>query len=251
VSRLKGLALPLALALAWQIAAMASGMESDTLSKPSDIVAALLAGLADGSLLAATARTLAAGCGGLLIGATLGIGVGLAFGLLPPLSRLLRVTVEALRPVPAVAILPIVLLAFGFGYRLEIAIVAFACFFPILILTEHAMGQIAPRLIEVARVLRLSRAQQVGKIVVPASLPRMFVALRLGAGIALIVAVTVEVAANPMGLGYRLMTAAQSLRPADMFATLVWVGLIGWTLNRAMLALEAWLFPQFAARGTP
>jgi ABC-type nitrate/sulfonate/bicarbonate transport system permease component len=47
-----------------------------------------------------------------------------------------------------------------------------------------------------------------------------------------------------MGLGYRLMTAAQSLRPADMFATLIWVGFIGWALNRALLAVEARLFAR-------
>ena len=242
MTRLRGLALPLALVLMWQIGAAAFGVQSDTLSKPSDIALALVAGLGDGSLLGASVRTLAAAGGGLLVGAALGVLFGLAFGLLPPLSRLMRVTVETLRPIPAVAILPIALLAFGFGYRMEIAIVAFACFFPMMILTEHAIGQIAPRLMEVARVLRLTVAQRVAKIVVPASLPRMFVALRLAAGIALIVAVTVEVTANPMGLGYRLMTAAQSLRPADMFATLIWVGFIGWALNRALLAVEARLF---------
>ena len=242
MTRLKGLALPAALVLVWQSAAMALGVQSDSLSRPSEIVVALVSGLADGSLLAASGRTLAAAMGGLLIGAALGALFGLAFGLLPPLSRLMRVTVEALRPIPAVAIMPIALLAFGFGYRMEIAIIAFACFFPIMILTEQAIRHIAPQLIEVARVLRLSTADRIAKIVVPASLPRLFVALRLAAGIALIVAVTVEVAANPMGLGYRLMTAAQSLRPADMFATLVWVGLIGWGLNRALALLEARLF---------
>ena len=145
------------------------------------------------------------------------------FGLIPPVSRLLRLTVEILRPVPAIAIVPIALLIFGFGYRLEIAIVAFACFFPLLILTESAVRQIAPRLIEVSRVLRLGQTQRLTKIVLPASLPRIFVALRLAGGVALIVAVTVEIAANPMGLGYRLMVAGQSLRPADMFATLIWI----------------------------
>jgi ABC-type nitrate/sulfonate/bicarbonate transport system permease component len=248
MSRAKGLVIPVALILLWQAATMVFGVHGDTLSKPSDIVAALAAGLADLSLPAATARTLTAAFGGLLLGGALGILCGLAFGLLPPLSRLMRVTVEALRPVPAVAILPIALLAFGFGYRMEIAIIAFACFFPMMILTEHAIREIAPRLMEVASVLRLSLAQRVAKIVVPASLPRIFVGLRLASGIALIVAVTVEVTANPMGLGYRLMTAAQSLRPADMFATLIWVGLLGWALNRTLLALEARLFAPGAAR---
>jgi ABC-type nitrate/sulfonate/bicarbonate transport system permease component len=248
MSRAKGMVLPVALIALWQAAAAIFGVESDTLSKPSDIAVALVAGLADGSLLAATGRTLAAACGGLLLGGALGVLFGLMFGVLPPMSRLMRVTVEVLRPIPAVAILPIALLAFGFGYRMEIAIVAFACFFPMMVPTEHAIRQIAPRLMEVARMLRLTLVQRVAKIVVPASLPRILVGLRLAAGIALIVAVTVEVTANPMGLGYRLMTAAQSLRPADMFATLIWVGLIGWALNHALVLIEARLLVHGGAR---
>ena len=137
---------------------------SDTPSTPSDDRFALV-GRPRRRLAARRerAQTLAAAGGGLLVGAALGVLFGLAYGLLPPLSRLMRVTVETLRPIPAVAILPIALLAFGFGYRMEIAIVAFACFFPMMILTEHAIGQIAPRLMEVARVLRLTVAQRVAR----------------------------------------------------------------------------------------
>jgi len=95
----------------------------------------------------------------------------------------------------------------------------------------------------VARALRLSFGARVFKIVVPAVVPRLFVALRLAAGIALIVAITVEIAANPMGLGARLMQASASLRPADMFATLFWVAFLGWLLNWGMLRLQELLFP--------
>ncbi len=239
---IKGFVAPIVLLVVWEIAATVSAMNSDTLSKPSDILIALAHGLADGSLLAATGRTLAAGGAGLLLGAALGAITGLLFGLIPRVWLLMRITVEILRPIPAIAVTPIALLFFGFGYALEIAIVAFAVFFPMTILTEAAIRQIAPRLMEVSKVLRLSAAQRVAKIVLPAALPRIFVALRLASGIALVVAVTVEIAANPMGLGYQLMLAAQSLRPADMFATLVWVGLIGWALNLALLRAEFKLF---------
>lgn len=244
----KGFALPVLLLVLWQGWAMVFGIHSDTLSAPADIVAAFVTGMADGSILAATLRTLGAAGGGLLIGAGLGVVVGFLLGLLPPLSRLMRVTVEVLRPVPAVAILPIALLVFGFGYAMEMAIIAFACFFPVMILTEAAIRQITPRLMEVARVLKLDTAQRTTKIVLPAILPRLFVALRLAAGIALIVSVTVEIAANPQGLGYRLMLAGQSLRPADMFATLFWVGLIGWTLNWGLIRAETRLFPFHSLR---
>ncbi|HWU61283.1 MAG TPA: ABC transporter permease subunit [Ensifer sp.] len=246
---LKGFALPIAFLVLWQVWAMVVGLHSDTLgAAPVDIAVAFLAGIRDGSILDATGMTLTAAAGGLAMGAALGILAGFLFGLLPPLSRLSRITVEVLRPVPAVAILPIALLVFGFGYAMEIAIIAFACFFPVMLLTEAAIRQITPRLMEVARVMRLSSVQRTSKIVFPAVLPRLFVAFRLAAGVALIVSVTVEIAANPQGLGYRLMLAGQSLRPADMFATLFWVGLIGWALNWALVRTEKKLFPFHSLR---
>ena len=85
-----------------------------------------------------------------------------------------------------------------------------ACVWPLLILTRAAVAGVEPRLMEVARALRLGLAARVFKIIVPAALPRIFVAFRLAAGIALIVAVTVEIAVNPLGLGEGIMTAGQA-----------------------------------------
>ncbi|SOC81856.1 NitT/TauT family transport system permease protein [Ensifer adhaerens] len=245
---LKGLALPLLLLVLWQVWASLMGIQSDTLAAPLDIARAFVVGLSDGSILSATGMTLTAAGGGLLIGTGLGIVAGFLFGLLPPLSKLARITVEVMRPIPAVAILPIALLVFGFGYAMEMAIIAFACFFPVMLLTEGAIRQITPRLMEVARVMRLTALQRTFKIVLPAVLPRLFVALRLSAGIALIVSVTVEIAANPQGLGYSLMMAGQSLRPADMFAILFWIGVIGWGLNWVLVKTELKLFPFHSLR---
>ncbi|MBT9386789.1 ABC transporter permease subunit [Pseudooceanicola sp. CBS1P-1] len=239
---MKGAVLPLGLVLAWQGTATVFGLQSDTLSDPLQVLAALAAGLGDASILRATVQTVGAAAAGLMLGAGLGAVTGLVCGLLPVLSRLLRLLIEVLRPVPAVAMIPIALLVFGFGARLEISVVGFACFFPMLILTETAVRGLHPLGRDVARMLRLSLPQRVVKMVLPAILPRLFVALRLCAGIALIVAVTVEISSNPMGLGYRLMLAGQSMRPADMFATLLWIGLLGWGLNLALVRAEHWLF---------
>jgi NitT/TauT family transport system permease protein len=94
----------------------------------------------------------------------------------------------------------------------------------------------------VSRVLRLSPVGRVTKIVLPAALPRYFVAFRLAMAVALIVAVTVEIAANPLGIGYELMQASQSLRPDLMFAMVLWIGLIGWALNSLLLFAQRRLF---------
>ena len=196
----------------------------------------------DGTLLLATQQTLLAALGGLAIGGGLGLIVAILFGLFARLAQLMRFTVETVRPIPSVAIIPVAMLIFGFGYRLEMSIVAFACFWPVMIIGQSAVAGIEPRLDEVGRALRLNLWARVTKIVLPAALPRFFVAFRLAAGAALIVAVTVEIAVNPLGLGYGLMLAQQTLHPDQMFALLIWVGIIGWGFNALLLFAQRRLF---------
>jgi len=241
----RALALPAALVALAEIGARAHG-PSDSIAPPSAVVSALLEALADGSLAGATRDTLVSAFGGLAIGAGLGLALGVMLGSLRPLDRLLEPTIELMRPIPSVAVIPIALVALGFGYRLEIAIVAFACVWPLLLLTRAAVRGVEPRLIEVARALRLSPLQRTAKIVAPAALPRIFVALRLAAGISLVVAVTVEIAVNPQGLGYGVMTAGQALRPDMMLAYVVWIGIVGFAFNAALVLAQRRLFGKAA-----
>ena len=241
---MKGLLLPALAVIAAELAARLVGISSDSLAAPSDAVVALVHALGDGSLLAATGQTLGAALAGLGLGAGFGLLVAAIVGLSPAAARLLLLPIEFLRPIPSIALLPLALLVFGFGMRLEFSVVAFASFWPMVIVGGGAIGQVEPQLIEVARVLRLGWAARVVKIVLPAALPRLFVALRLSAGVALIVAVTTEIALNPFGLGFAMMEAEQTLRPALMFAILIWIGVLGWGLNQALLLAQRRLFGQ-------
>lgn len=239
------LALPAVLLVLAEIGARAGG-PSDTIAPPSEVLVALFGALADGSLLVATRDTLASAFAGLAIGAAIGLSLGVLFGSVSALDRLTELSVELVRPIPSVAVIPIALVALGFGYRLEIAIVAFACLWPLLVLSRSAVAGVEPRLIEVARVLRLGPFARIFKIIAPAALPRIFVAFRLAAGISLVVAVTVEIAVNPMGLGAGIMTAGQALRPDAMLAYLLWIGIIGFGLNAALTFAQNRLFGQAA-----
>jgi ABC-type nitrate/sulfonate/bicarbonate transport system permease component len=158
----KALALPLALLVAVEVWARATHLQSDSLAPPSEIAMALAGAFADLSILAATRDTLFSAFAGLAIGTVIGLALGIAFGISDTLNRLMEVTVESIRPIPSIALLPIALIALGFGYRMEIAIVAFACVWPILILSRAAVRSIEPRLMEVARALRLPPAHPGG-----------------------------------------------------------------------------------------
>lgn len=245
--RVKALILPVAALGAFELWARMVHLQSDSVAPPSDVLLALGEAFADGSILIATRDTLFSAFVGLIVGSVTGLILGVAFGIFETLDRLMEVTVESIRPIPSIALLPIALIALGFGYRMEIAIVAFACVWPMLILSRAAVRDIEPRLMEVARVLRLSPGQSVRSIVIPAALPRIFVAGRLAAGIALIVAVTVEIAINPLGLGAGIMLAQQALRPDLMLAYLVWIGLLGYALNAGLMAAQRRLFSYAGA----
>ena len=239
---MKGLALPLLLIVAAELAARTLGLASDSLAAPSDIALALAQAVADGRLFLWSAQTVGMALAGLVLGGGSGVAVGLLIGLSPAAARFLHLPIEFLRPIPSVALLPIALLVFGFGLRLEIAIVAFACFWPMLIIGSAAVAGVERRLLEVGRVLGLGPLARVTKIVLPAALPRLFVAFRLAASVSLVVAVTVEIALNPFGLGYAMMYAQETMRPALMFAVLVWVGLVGWAVNGLLLVAQTRLF---------
>lgn len=225
----------LALLEAW---ARTIGRQSDALAPPTAALRAFWRAALDGSLWQATAFTLGSAALGLLLGAGLGLVLGTALGLSKRLAGMSFLTVELLRPLPSVALIPLAMLVFGFGVRMELSVVAFATFWPTLVLVQAAVRQTEPVLLEVARALGLTPVQQVLKIVLPAMVPRLFVALRLAVAIALVVAVTVEIAANPHGVGYAMSLAQQSLDPAGMLAWLLWIGVLGYAVNAAMLRLQ-------------
>lgn len=216
----------------------AAALGSDSLAPPSAAAKAFAGAAMDGSLWQATGFTLGTAALGLLLGAVLGIALGLVLGLSRRAAQLGSMSIEVLRPVPSVALIPLAMLGFGFGVRMELAIVAFATFWPLLVLVQAAVQQVEPRLLEVSRVLGLSARERAFKIVLPAIVPRLFVALRLGVAVALVVAVTVEIAANPNGMGYAMMIAQQSFDPALMLAWLGWIGVVGFAINAGMLLLQ-------------
>ena len=236
--RLRPWAVPMLLLGTLELYARTVAAGSDAIAPPSAALVAWLGALRDGSLWQGTLFTLGSAALGLLIASLLGVAGGLLLGRSRRADASSTLTVELLRPIPSVALIPLSMLVFGFGLRMETAVIAFAAFWPMLILTRAAVRQVEPRLLEVSRMLGLSGWQRGVKIVLPACVPRLFVALRLGVAIALVVAVTVEIAANPHGMGYAMMIAQQGLDPALMLAWLGWIGVVGYVINALALKLQ-------------
>lgn len=221
----------------WELSSRIGLLTLESLSRPSDILVAGYSSLRDGSLLFATLQTCEAALLGLAIAAATGVALGAVLGLFPTTERIAGPTIEALRPIPAIAFMPLALMMFGFGVALEASIVAYACVWPILIVTIAAVRAIEKRLLDVAAVLELPVWKQLVKIVLPAAFARINVGLRVAAAISLVVAVTVEIVLNPRGLGYHLILAEQSLQIGLMWAQLVWLCLLGYVLNLVLRQL--------------
>ena len=228
---LVGAIIPVAFLIGWEASTRSGLLTLESLSRPSDILMAGYAALRDGSLLLATMQTCETALLGLAIAAIAGIVIGAVLGLSSTAERIIGPTIEALRPIPAIAFMPLALMMFGFGVGLEASIVAYACVWPILIVTIAAVRAVEGRLLDVAAVLELPVWKKMAKIVLPAAFARINVGLRIAAAISLVVAVTVEIVLNPRGLGYRLILAEQSLEIGLMWAQLVWLCLLGYVLN--------------------
>ncbi len=238
----RGWLLPLVLLGAAELSIRISGIESLGIALPSDVGRALVQIAGDGTAFIHTWETLAAMLLGLLIGGSVGICLGIFLGLSRLASWTSSLAIELFRPIPPVAIIPIALLIYGFGVRMEAAIIAFTAFWPMLLLTQSAVESVDRQLIEVARVLQLSRLKSVTSIILPAILPRVLTALRLTVGIAFIVAITTEIAVNPLGLGHAMMLAQMELRPSFMYAYVVWLAVLGWVINTGLLLLQKRMF---------
>ena len=226
------------LILLWQLGVSGSDFVSDTLAPPGAVLIALLKLIIAGDVLRASLDTLVAALLGMALGVALGSLIGLLSGLLPPVAAAIHGPVEILRPLPAIALVPFATIALGLGLKMEVSVIAFAVIWPAIILTAQAVGQIEPQLLDVADALELGRTARAWKIVLPAILPRLVVMLRFAAGIALLIAVTVELVSNPRGLGHAMMLAAEAYTPAPMLAYLIVIAAIGWGLNAALLAGE-------------
>lgn len=239
----RALLVPAILLLVWELVA-APGQEF--LAKPSEIAPVAWQILLDGTLLKNASQTFAAALGGFSIGVSAGVFFGLMLGLYPTFARISEVPFETIRPIPSVALVPLSLLTFGFGLRMEVAVVAFGCFWPAAIYATAAAQQIEPRLEEVSRNLGLGFFKRMWSVIIPASLPTIFVGIRIAAALALVISVTVEVAANPRGLGYAMIIAQQTLKPALAFAYLFWIGIIGVLLNYLLVSIQL----KYFAAGT-
>jgi ABC-type nitrate/sulfonate/bicarbonate transport system permease component len=230
----------LSIALIFETLIRAGVLDARYLSPPSDVAKALVERVHGHHLGSDIWETLSGWFLGLSIAAAIAVPVGALIGSSSVLYHGTRGVIEVLRPIPSVAILPLVVLTLGSGLEAKVFLVALACLWPILIQTIYGLRDLDPQLIETARSLGMGRVSRLVRVALPGALPYVATGLRVACSLALVLTVTVELVIGAPGLGQSIALTETGGAVASMYALIVVTGMLGWLLN--------WLFLRFERR---
>jgi ABC-type nitrate/sulfonate/bicarbonate transport system permease component len=178
---------------------------------------------------------------GYAIASLLAIPLGLLMGWSTKLLNMIRPLVEVVRPIPPLAWIPIAILWFGIGIKSAAFIIFLGAFFPILLNTISGVLSIHPILLEAARTLHAKEKDIFLKVLLPGTVPSIFIGMRIGIGIGWMTLVAAEFTGvkEGYGLGYMIMTARDIQRPDEILAGMLVIGLIGLLIDMGLRATES------------
>lgn len=182
---------------------------------------------------------------GYTLAAIVGIGLGIVVGLNKRISKGLDPIFQILRTVPPLAWVPIALAALQQNQPAALFVIFITAVWPILINTAVGVRQIPQDYNNVAQVLRLPRREYFFKILFPAALPYIFTGLRIAIGLAWLAIIAAEIVMSGIvGIGFFIWNAYQNGQVSEIILALVYIGLVGWLLDRLMAALQDKILPQ-------
>ncbi|MGI5459594.1 ABC transporter permease [Streptomyces sp. CA-249302] len=204
----------------------------------SRIASALWDELSDGGFWSALGDTLTGWAIGLAIAVGAGVVVGVLVSIVPYLREATASTIEFLRPIPSVALIPLAVLLYGTELKSVLLLVVYASFWQVLIQTLYGVQDVDPVAEETARSYGLGTWARVRHVLWPTALPYVMTGVRLAAAVALILAITAELVIGAPGLGQQIAVAQTSQAVPEMYALVVVTGLLGLIINVGARAVE-------------
>ena len=183
-------------------------------------------------------RTLTGWFIGLAAASILALALGTLIGLIPFLRRGTHTTVEFLRPIPSVALIPLAILAYGINLQAALVIIIFASFWQVFVQVLYGVADIDSVARDTAKSFGMNGAAQLRSLILPTALPYVMTGLRLAASVALILAVTAEMTIGNPGLGQKLMLSYNNGDKVGMFAIVIVTGILGLVVNIIFGAIE-------------
>jgi ABC-type nitrate/sulfonate/bicarbonate transport system permease component len=204
----------------------------------SEVVGALFEGVRSGEILKQAAISISRAFRGYFFAIIMGVSLGTLAGTIRWLSDLIEITVELLRPMPSVALVPIAILLFGTSDNYNISIITFGCTWPIFVNTFEGTKSIDTQWIDTAKVYGTVPFDLLRKVIVPAALPYIISGLRISLGSSIIIVIVTEMLASFKGLGFFIMETYNAYRIPQMYSGIITIGIVGYGLNRLFLAVE-------------
>lgn len=224
--------------LLWQWASASGLFPPQVLVAPADVAATLADLIARGELGVHLATSLKRLIAGFLAGAALGLAFGTGLALSRTFEALFAPMFQALRQVPVLAFLPMLVLLLGIEEGFKIVVVAIAAFFPVALAAFDGVRGLPRSYLEVARLYRTPLVSLLGRILLPATIPPILTGLRLGLTRAWLVLVACELLAADSGVGQMMEMGRQMFRIDVVLAGVLVSGLVGFTLDRGVKLIE-------------
>lgn len=231
-------ALPATAIALWQLGSSLGLISDRVLPAPTDVAAAGWRLVLSGELLANAQSSAARAVAGLMIGGSIGFGLGLANGLSRASDRVTDTTLQMVRNIPHLALIPLVILWFGIGEEAKLFLVALGVFFPVYVNTVHGVRGVDGQLVEMARIYGMSRWTLFRKVILPGALPSIFVGLRYALGIMWLTLIVAETISASSGLGYMAMQAREFMLVDVVVLSILIYALLGKLADVLARALE-------------
>lgn len=228
----------LLLLVLWELAARLGLVDPRYLPPPSAVVLELLSSLATTAFWLDVGRTLASWAVGLAMAVAAGCAIGFMIGSSPFLRRFTHSTIEFLRPIPSVALIPLAVLLFGTRMGSSLMLIFYASFWQVLVQVLYGVADVDVIADDAAKCYGLGPAARLRYVVWPTALPYLMTGVRLAAAVALILAITAELVIGTPGLGKQIALAESGGAAAEMSALIVATGIIGVLINFLMRAVE-------------
>ena len=217
---------PILLIILWQLLVQFGWLTTRILPAPTAVIQAAITLASSGELLHHVITSSTRALVGLLIGGTIGFVLGLLNGVFPLAEKLLDSSVQMLRNIPHLAMIPLVIVWFGIGEPAKIFLVAIGVMFPIYLNTFHGIHTIDKGLLEMGKVYGLKPVEQFWQIILPGALPSILVGLRYALGIMWLTLIVAETIASDSGIGYMAMNAREFMQTdVIVFSILIYAGL--------------------------
>jgi sulfonate transport system permease protein len=171
---------------------------------------------------------------GYFFGVLLGVFLGTIMGISDTGNQIFSLTLNAIRQIPMMAWIPLIILWCGIGELSKTVIIILGAFFPIMVNTFSGIRGTQQGYIEVARLYKLNRLDTFHKVYLPSATPQIFVGLKLGLGISWMAVVAAELMASTKGIGYRISNARSLMQPDIVIMGMIIIGTIGVLMDKVL-----------------